>query len=74
MNMTSYDRPKQIIGYCLEPLDLDEDAPATRETVSRLVHVIRTLQLAIGPTGPVAVDFSKMPTLVINEAAHGDGV
>ena len=36
-------------------------------------HVIKTLQLAAGPADkPVAVDFSRMPTLTINEAAHGD--
>ena len=32
-------------------------------------HVIKTYQARI--TQPVSVDFSKMPSLVINEAAHG---
>jgi hypothetical protein len=70
--MTQHERPKQIIEYCLKPLDLNENSPAAQETVRRLLHVIKTLQLAIGPTGPRAVDFSKMPSMVINETAHGD--
>ena len=34
-----------------------------------MTHVIRTLQAKASQ--PVAVDFSEMPPLVINEAAHG---
>ena len=70
--MSTYERPKQIIEYCLKPLDLDPASSGYRETVRRLEHVIRTFQLAAGPKGPVAVDFSQMPTRVINEVAHGD--
>ena len=70
--MTTYERPRQIVEYCLKPLNLSEDSPAAQETTRRLLHVIRTLQLAIGPSGPTAVDFSKMPSIVINEMAHGD--
>ena len=70
--MTSYDRPRQIIEYCLKPLDLDPQSPEYRETSRRLEHVIKTFQLAIGPRAPVSVDFSRMPPLTINEAAHGD--
>lgn len=70
--MSTYERPRQIIDYCLKPLDLDRESPEARETVRRLEHVIRTFQLAAGPRGPVAVDFSKMPTRTINEVAHGD--
>ena len=70
--MTTYERPRQIIEYCLTPLNLDENSPAAQETTRRLLHVIRTLQLAIGPSGRTTVDFSKMPAIVINEAAHGD--
>jgi hypothetical protein len=69
--MSTYDRPRQIIDYCLRPLDLDPQSAAYRESYRRLEHVIRTFQLAAG-RGPVPVDFSRMPTLVINEAAHGD--
>jgi hypothetical protein len=70
--MTRYDRPRQIIEYCLKPLDLDPQSPEYREAYRRLEHVVRTFQIAAGARGPVAVDFSRMPTLVINEAAHGD--
>ena len=69
--MTAYDRPRQIIDYCLKPLGLDPGSPAYVEANRRLEHVIKTFQLAAN-RGPVAVDFSRMRTLVINEAAHGD--
>jgi hypothetical protein len=62
-------RPQAIIEFCLAPLDLDPQADATKEALRRLEHVIKTFQ-AKAPQ-PVAVDFSKMPSLVINEAAFG---
>ena len=69
--MSTFDRPRQIIEFCLKPLDMDPKSDAYRETA--LEHVIKTLQLAAGPSqAPVAIDFSRMPTLTINEAAHGD--
>ncbi|MGC1303219.1 MAG: hypothetical protein WA840_12680, partial [Caulobacteraceae bacterium] len=72
-HMSTFDRPRQIIEFCLKPLELDPEATAYKETVRRLEHVIRTLQLAAGRNeGPVPVDFSRMPTVTINEAAHGD--
>ncbi len=71
--MSTFDRPRQIIEFCLKPLGMDPASPAYVETSRRLEHVIRTLQTAGGAGGgPVPVDFSKMPTLTINEAAHGD--
>ncbi len=71
--MSTFDRPRQIIEFCLKPLDMDPKSEGYRETARRLEHVIKTLQLAAGPSqAPVAVDFSRMPTLTINEAAHGD--
>jgi hypothetical protein len=71
--MSTFDRPRQIIEFCLKPLELDPDSLPYRETARRLEHVIRTLQLAAGRNeGPTPIDFSKMPTLTINEAAHGD--
>ena len=71
--MSTFDRPRQIIDYCLKPLDLDPGSEPYKETFRRLEHVIKTFQLAAGPRpAPVAVDFSRMPTLTINEAAHGD--
>ena len=71
--MSTFDRPRQIIEFCLKPLEMDPASKAYQETARRLEHVIRTLQVAAGPgAGPVGVDFSKMPTLTINEAAHGD--
>ncbi len=58
-----------IIAYCLSPLNLDANSEATRETMRRLDHALKTFQSQAAR--PVAVDFSKMPSLVINEAAHG---
>ncbi|MFT4076593.1 MAG: hypothetical protein QM647_13810 [Asticcacaulis sp.] len=58
-----------IIAYCLAPLNLNPNSEAMRETVRRLDHALKTFQSQAGR--PVAVDFSQMPSLVINEAAHG---
>lgn len=70
--MSSYDRPRQIIDYCLKPLELEPSSPAYQEAYRRLEHVIKTFQLAAARADrPIAVDFSNMPTLTINEAAHG---
>ena len=62
-------RPQAIIDFCLAPLNLDTGTEAEREVRRRLEHVIKTLQAKAGR--PVAVDFSAMPSQVINEAAHG---
>jgi hypothetical protein len=62
-------RAQAIIDFCLAPLNLDTQTEAEREVRRRLEHVIKTLQLKTGR--PVAVDFSAMPSQVINEAAHG---
>ncbi|UDF03816.1 hypothetical protein [Asticcacaulis sp. AND118] len=67
--MNTYTRPDTIIDFCLAPLQLDPRSEASRETRRRLEHVLRTYQLKLAQ--PVAVDFSHMPTLTINEAAHG---
>ena len=70
--MSTFERPKEIISYCLAPLQLDEASEAYKETYRRLEHVVRTLQLAAGKAKqPIAVDFSQMRTLTINEDAHG---
>ena len=58
-----------IIDFCLAPLALDTGSEAEREVRRRLEHVIKTFQLRTAR--PVAVDFSSMPSQVINEAAHG---
>lgn len=58
-----------IIDFCLAPLALDTGTEAEREVRRRLEHVIRTFQRKIAT--PVSVDFSSMPSQVINEAAHG---
>ena len=73
--MTTLNRPRQIIEFCLKPLDLDPASAGYREVYQRLDHVIKTLQQAVNRAenaAPVEVDFSKMPTLTINEAAHGN--
>jgi len=62
-------RPQAIIDFCLAPLALDASSEAEREVRRRLEHVIRTFQTKAAR--PVAVDFSAMPSQVINEAAHG---
>jgi hypothetical protein len=70
--VSKFERPRQIIDYCLKPLALDETSEAYKETVRRLEHVVKTFQLAAGrDNAPVAVDFSDMRTLTINETAHG---
>ena len=69
---TTFDRPRQIIDHCLKPLNLDTSSEAYKDAFMRLEHVIKTFQSAAAKTDqPVAVDFSRMPTLTINEAAHG---
>ncbi|MFT3997921.1 MAG: hypothetical protein QM667_10990 [Asticcacaulis sp.] len=67
--MNAYTRPDAIIDYCLAPLGLNPNTEATQEARRRLEHVLRTYQLKLAQ--PVEVDFSRMPTLTINEAAHG---
>jgi len=62
-------RPHAIIDFCLAPLYLDSGSEAEREVRRRLEHVIKTFQ--VKATKLVAVDFSSMPSQVINEAAHG---
>jgi hypothetical protein len=62
-------RPDAIIDFCLAPLALDAGTEAEREVRRRLTHVITTFQKKAAQ--PVAVDFSDMPSQVINEAAHG---
>ena len=70
--MSTFERPKEIINYCLAPLKLDESSGAFKEAFRRMEHVVKTLQLAAGGAKqPIAVDFSQMRTLTINEEAHG---
>ena len=67
--MEPMSRPQAIIDFCLAPLNLDTGTEAEREVRRRLEHVIGTFQRKL--VQPVAVDFSSMPSQVINEAAHG---
>jgi hypothetical protein len=67
--MEPMSRPQAIIDFCLAPLALDAGTEAEREVRHRLEHVIKTFQQRAAR--PVAVDFSSMPSQVINEAAHG---
>ena len=62
-------RPQAIIDFCLDPLKLNTGSEAEREVRHRLEHVIKTFQARAAR--PVAIDFSSMPSQVINEAAHG---
>jgi hypothetical protein len=71
--MNKLDRPREIIEYCLKPLALSTTTDEYKETYRRLEHVIKTLQvMAARNNKPVAVDFSNMKTITIDEAAHGD--
>ena len=67
--MEPMSRPQAIIDFCLAPLNLDTGTEAEREVRRRLEHVIKTFRAKA--VQPVAVDFSSMPSQVINEAAHG---
>jgi hypothetical protein len=72
--MEPLSRPQAIIDFCLAPLALDGASEAEREVRRRLEHVIKTFQAKAGPSNaarPLSVDFSRMPSQVINEAAHG---
>jgi len=68
--MEPLSRPSAIIDFCLAPLNLDAGSDSEREVRRRLEHVIKTFQAKAAK--PVAVDFSQMPSQVINEAAHGN--
>ncbi|WP_312063324.1 hypothetical protein [Brevundimonas sp.] len=67
--MEPLSRPQAIIDFCLAPLALDGSTEAEREVRRRLEHVIKTFQSKAAR--PMSVDFSSMPSQVINEAAHG---
>jgi hypothetical protein len=67
--MEPLSRPQAIIDFCLAPLALDGPTEAEREVRRRLEHVIKTFQSKAAR--PMSVDFSSMPSQVINEAAHG---
>jgi hypothetical protein len=72
MMIENLNRPRQIIEYCLAPLALDTKSEAYKDTYRRLDHVIRTYQSELVKAHkPVAVDFSQMRTITINEDAHG---
>lgn len=62
-------RPQAIIDFCLAPLNLRPGAEGETEVRRRLEHVIKTLQVKSARS--ISVDFSTMPSQVINEAAHG---
>jgi len=71
--MSKLDRPREIIEYCLMPLGLSATTDEYKEVYRRLEHVIKTLQvMAARENKPVAIDFSNMRTININEVAHGD--
>ena len=65
----TFERPREIIQFCLKPLEGQE---GYEEAFRRLEHVIRTYQSQIVKAkASVVVDFSNMPTITINEDAHG---
>jgi hypothetical protein len=71
-SMSKLERPREIIEFCLKPLNLPNTSEEYKEVYRRLEHVIKTFQLAAQKAEPVAIDFSDMRTITINEAAHGD--
>ncbi len=70
--MSKLERPREIIEFCLKPFNVANTAEEYKESYRRLEHVIKTFQLALKKSEPVAIDFSEMKTITINEAAHGD--
>jgi len=72
MSNASFERPREIITFCLKPFEDQKGTTAYEEAFRRLEHVIRTYQSQlIKAKTPVVVDFSNMPTVTINEDAHG---
>ena len=66
-------RPREIIEFCLKPLELDKASQAYELAYARLEHVIKTYQKEIlREKKPIAVDFSQMRTITLNEDAHGN--
>jgi len=72
--MSKLERPREIIEFCLKPFNVPVTSEEYKEAFRRMEHVIKTFQLAAKKADPVAVDFSEMKTITINEAAHGDDI
>ncbi|HEY1736322.1 MAG TPA: hypothetical protein VGG12_06730 [Methylovirgula sp.] len=71
--MSTLERPREIIEYCLKPFNLSTSSEEYKEAYRRLEHVIKTLQTAARRAHqPASVDFSKMNTITLNEEAHGN--
>lgn len=70
--MSKLERPREIIEYCLKPLAAMSQTEDYKEAYRRLEHAIKTLQTAaMKGNAPVAVDFSELRTITLNEEAHG---
>jgi hypothetical protein len=70
--MSKLERPREIIDYCLKPLAAMAQTEDYKEAYRRLEHAIKTLQMvALKANAPIAVDFSDMRTITLNEEAHG---
>jgi hypothetical protein len=71
--MDKLERPRDIIEYCLKPFAASSGSEEYKEAYRRLEHVIKTLQtVASRANQPIAVDFSEMRTITLNEEAHGN--
>jgi hypothetical protein len=67
------ERPREIIEYCLKPFAATSHSEEYKEAYRRLEHAIKTLQAAaLRANAPIAVDFSEMRTITLNEEAHGN--
>lgn len=69
--MTKRQGPEEIIDYCLQPLHLNGQSPATQEAIRRLHDAIATLRILPTGGGAGSQGLRKAPPIVINEAAHG---
>lgn len=67
--MEPIESPRLIIDYCLSPLSIAKDSKEYREVFMRMEHVIKSYRAKAGRS--VRIDFSQMPSSVINEAAFG---
>ena len=71
--MSKLERPREIIEYCLKPFAAMSHTDDYKEAYRRLEHAIKTLQAAaLRANAPIAVDFSDMRTITLNEEAHGN--
>jgi hypothetical protein len=71
--MSKFERPREIIDYCMKPFAAMSHTEEYKEAYRRLEHAIKTLQAAASKANaPIEVDFSELRTITLNEEAHGN--